>query len=40
MIEELADVSPEDFVAARDALAKVAYKMPFKCRFVARRPNV
>ena len=22
--------------AARDALAKVAYKMPFKCRFVAR----
>jgi large subunit ribosomal protein L16 len=23
--------------AARDALARVAYKMPFKCRFVARR---
>jgi len=27
-------------VAARDALARVAYKMPFKCRFVARRPSV
>jgi len=27
-------------VAARDALAKVAYKMPFKCRLVTRRPNV
>ena len=27
-------------VAARDALAKVAYKMPFKCRLVARRPGV
>ena len=26
--------------AARDALARVAYKMPFKCRFVTRRPNV
>ena len=26
--------------AARDALAKVAYKMPFKCRLVARRPGV
>jgi len=26
--------------AARDALAKVAYKMPFKCRFVTRRPSV
>ncbi len=26
--------------AAKDALARVAYKMPFKCRFVARRPNV
>src|SRR3982750_4597640 len=26
--------------AARDALAKVAYKMPFRCRFVHRRPNV
>ena len=26
--------------AAKDALARVAYKMPFKCRFVHRRPNV
>lgn len=26
--------------AARDALAKVAYKMPFRCRLVARRPSV
>ncbi len=26
--------------AARDVLARVAYKMPFKCRFVTRRPNV
>jgi large subunit ribosomal protein L16 len=25
---------------AKEALAKVAYKMPFKCRFVTRRPNV
>ena len=25
---------------AKDALARVAYKMPFKCRFVTRRPNV
>jgi large subunit ribosomal protein L16 len=29
---------PEE--ASREALAKVAYKMPFRCRFVARRPNV
>ena len=26
--------------AARDCLARVAYKMPFKCRFVSRRPSV
>jgi large subunit ribosomal protein L16 len=26
--------------AARDCLARVAYKMPFKCRFVGRRPSV
>ena len=26
--------------AARDALARVAYKMPFKCRFVTRRPSI
>ena len=24
---------------ARDCLARVAYKMPFKCRFVSRRPS-
>jgi large subunit ribosomal protein L16 len=27
-------------VAAREALAKVAYKMPFRCRLVTRRPSV
>jgi large subunit ribosomal protein L16 len=26
--------------AARDVLARVAYKMPFKCRFVTRRPSI
>ena len=26
--------------AARDCLAKVAYKMPFRCRFIGRRPSV
>jgi large subunit ribosomal protein L16 len=26
--------------AARDCLARVAYKMPFRCRLVSRRPNV
>jgi len=26
--------------AARDCLARVAYKMPFRCRFVTRRPTV
>jgi len=26
--------------AAKECLARVAYKMPFKCRFVTRRPNV
>jgi len=26
--------------AARDCLARVAYKMPFRCLFVARRPSV
>jgi large subunit ribosomal protein L16 len=29
---------PEE--AAREALSKVAYKMPFKCRLVGRRPSV
>jgi large subunit ribosomal protein L16 len=27
-------------LAARDTLAKVAYKMPFRCRLVGRRPSV
>jgi large subunit ribosomal protein L16 len=26
--------------AARDALARVAYKMPFRCRLVQRRPSI
>ncbi|MCI0641862.1 MAG: 50S ribosomal protein L16 [Gemmataceae bacterium] len=26
--------------SARDCLARVAYKMPFKCRFLTRRPNI
>jgi large subunit ribosomal protein L16 len=26
--------------AARDCLARVAYKMPFRCRFIPRRPSV
>jgi large subunit ribosomal protein L16 len=26
--------------AARDCLARVAYKMPFRCRLVTRRPNI
>src|SRR4051794_25669074 len=26
--------------AARDCLARVAYKMPFRCRLVARRPSI
>jgi large subunit ribosomal protein L16 len=26
--------------SARDVLARVAYKMPFRCRFVTRRPSV
>ena len=26
--------------AAKDVLARVAYKMPFRCRFVMRRPNI
>ena len=26
--------------AARDTLARVAYKMPFRCRFVHRRPSI
>jgi len=34
---EIAGV-PEE--AAKACLAKVAYKMPFRCRFVTRRPAV
>jgi large subunit ribosomal protein L16 len=26
--------------SARDCLARVAYKMPFRCRFISRRPNI
>lgn len=26
--------------AARECLARIAYKMPFRCRFTARRPTV
>jgi large subunit ribosomal protein L16 len=29
---------PED--AARACMARIAYKLPFKCRFVARRPSI
>ena len=25
---------------ARECLARIAYKMPFKCKFVTRRPNI
>jgi large subunit ribosomal protein L16 len=37
MLYELGGVSEE---AARSALARVAYKMPFRCRFVVRRHAV
>ena len=37
MMFEVAGI-PE--ASARDVLAKVAYKMPFRCRFVPRRPNI
>ena len=36
----LYEVSGIPEAAARDALAKVAYKMPCRCRFVTRRPSV
>ncbi len=36
----LFEVSGLPEAAARDALAKVAYKMPFRCRLVGRLPNV
>jgi len=32
--------SPACPIAARDALAKVRYKMPSRCRLVTRRPSV
>ena len=33
-------VNREGIAVTLDCLARVAYKMPFKCRFVTRRPNV
>src|SRR3954467_9055089 len=36
----LFEVSGIPETAARDCLARVAYKMPFRCRFVTRRPNI
>ena len=36
----LFEVSGVPEAAARDCLARVAYKMPFRCRFVGRRPNI
>ena len=36
----LFEVSGIPEAAARDCLARVAYKMPFRCRFVGRRPNI
>jgi len=36
----LFEVSGIPEAAARDCLARVAYKMPFRCRFVTRRPNI
>jgi large subunit ribosomal protein L16 len=36
----LFEISGIPEAAARDCLARVAYKMPFRCRFVSRRPNL
>ena len=36
----LFEVSGLPEAGARDTLARVAYKMPFRCRFVTRRPNI
>jgi large subunit ribosomal protein L16 len=36
----LFEVSGLPEATARDCMARVAYKMPFRCRFVNRRPNV
>ena len=35
----LFEISGLPEATARDCLARVAYKMPFRCRFVARRPG-
>lgn len=35
----LYEISGLPEAAARDVLAKVAYKMPFRCRFVGRQPS-
>lgn len=34
------EISGVPEAAARECLARVAYKMPFRCRFVSRRPSV
>jgi len=36
----LFEISGIPETTARDCLARVAYKMPFRCRFVTRRPNI
>lgn len=36
----LYEISGVPEAAAKECLARVAYKMPFRCRFVTRRPNV
>ncbi len=36
----LFEISGVPEAAAKDCMARVAYKMPFKCRFVTRRPSV
>jgi large subunit ribosomal protein L16 len=36
----LYEISGLPEAAARDTLARVAYKMPFRCRLVSRRPSV
>jgi len=36
----LFEISGVPEAAAKDCMARVAYKMPFKCRFVTRRPSI
>src|SRR5271156_2738074 len=36
----LFEISGLPEAAARDALARVAYKLPFRCRLVGRRPSI